>query len=137
MIESFFSPFSGRSTRRQFGWAAVASSALGTITVPAIVRGRNLNEKLNIAVIGVGGRGAANLSGVTSENIAALCDVYEPAVDRAAVHHPHARRWRDFRKLYGGIQPSSTPPMHPRPCRSFAAITASDGRWAETGRARF
>ena len=68
--------------------------------MPAIVRGRNLNEKLNIAMIGVGGRGAANLSEVASENIVALCDVYEPAVDRAAVHHPHARRYRDFRKLY-------------------------------------
>ena len=31
---------------------------LGRMAVPAIVRGRNLNEKLNIAMIGVGGRGA-------------------------------------------------------------------------------
>ena len=30
----------------------------------------------------------------------ALCDVYEPAIDRAARHHPQARRCRDFRKLY-------------------------------------
>ena len=30
----------------------------------------------------------------------ALCDVYEPVVDQAAVHYPHARRYRDFRKLY-------------------------------------
>ena len=68
--------------------------------MPAIVRGRNLNEKLNIAMIGVGGRGAANLEEVASENIVALCDVCEPMIDRAAVHHPHARRYRDFRKLY-------------------------------------
>ena len=68
--------------------------------MPAIVRGRNLNEKLNIAMIGVGGRGASNLKRVASENIVALCDVYEPAIDQAAVHHPQARRCRDFRKLY-------------------------------------
>jgi len=35
------------------------------------------NEKLNIAGIGVGGRGAGDISGVSSENIVALCDVDE------------------------------------------------------------
>ena len=30
----------------------------------------------------------------------ALCDVYEPLIDKAAVHYPQARRYRDFRKLY-------------------------------------
>ena len=81
MSETSFSSTSVRPTRRQFG-RVVASSALGTMAVPAIVRGRNLNEKLNIAMIGVGGRGAANLEQVASENIVALCDVYEPAIDR-------------------------------------------------------
>ena len=61
MSETIFSSTSVRPTRRQFG-RAVASSAVGALAVPAIVRGRNLNEKLNIAMIGVGGRGAANLS---------------------------------------------------------------------------
>jgi predicted dehydrogenase len=70
------------------------------MAAPAIVRGRNLNEKLNIAMIGVGGRGGSNLDDVDSENIVALCDVYEPAIDRAAKHHPQARRVRDFRKLF-------------------------------------
>jgi predicted dehydrogenase len=76
------------------------SSAVGAVTVPTIARARNLNEKLNIAMIGVGGRGAANLNGVTSENIVALCDVFEPAIDEAATRYPHARRCRDFRRLY-------------------------------------
>ena len=82
-------------TRRGFGRAALGS-ALGEFAAPAIVHGRNLNEKLNIALIGVGGRGAANLDGVKSENIVALCDVFEPAVARAAVAYPHARRVRIF-----------------------------------------
>ena len=85
-------------TRRQFG-QAIVSSAIGTLAVPGILRGRNLNEKLNIAVIGVGGRGAHNLEQVASENIVALCDVYDPAVDRAMVNHPQARCYRDFRWL--------------------------------------
>jgi predicted dehydrogenase len=99
MSDNHFPRAFRRLTRRQFG-QTVASATVGALVAPAIVRGRNLNEKLNIAVIGVGGRGGANLSGVASENIVALCDVYEPAVDHAALAHPHARRYRDFRKLY-------------------------------------
>ena len=91
---------SGRSsTRRQFGKVVIGSAA-GAFAVPAIVRGRNLNEKLNIAVIGVGGRGGSNLEAVSSENIVALCDVYEPALDAAAERHRQARRYADFRKVY-------------------------------------
>ena len=99
MSETSFSSISKRATRRQFG-RAVASSAVGVFAAPAIVHGWNLNEKLNIAMIGVGGRGRSNLGDVDSENIVALCDVYEPAIDRAAVHHPKARRVRDFRTLF-------------------------------------
>src|SRR4051812_35875314 len=87
------------TTRRQFG-RAVTGAAVGALAAPAIVRGRNLNEKLNIAMIATGGRGAHNLSHFTDENIVVLCDVYEPAVDRAAQAHPKARRERDFRKVY-------------------------------------
>jgi len=69
------------STRRQFG-RIVAGSVVGAFAAPGIVRGRNLNERLTIAVIGVGGRGASNLADVSSENIVSLCDVYEPALGR-------------------------------------------------------
>jgi predicted dehydrogenase len=86
-------------SRRRFG-RILAGSAIGAFAAPAVLRGRNLNEKLNIACIGVGGRGGANLDAVGSENIVALCDVFEPALDRAAQAHPRARRVRDFRRLY-------------------------------------
>jgi predicted dehydrogenase len=86
-------------TRRQFA-KAVAGAALGAVAAPAIVRGRNLNEKLNIAMIGSGGRGAHNLKQFAAENIVALCDVYEPAVEKAAQEHSQARRYRDFRRLF-------------------------------------
>jgi predicted dehydrogenase len=86
-------------TRRQFAGTAMGLAA-GAFAFPAIVRGRNLNDKLNIAVIGVGGRGGSNLESVSSENIVALCDVYEPSVERAAAKFPRARRSRDFRKVY-------------------------------------
>jgi predicted dehydrogenase len=78
----------------------MAGAAVGALAAPAVVRGRNLNERLRIACIGVGGRGASNLHDVSSEDIVALCDVFEPAIDRAATSHPKARRYGDFRRLY-------------------------------------
>ena len=78
---------------------AVAAGT-GLCGAPAFLRGRNLNDKLNIACIGVGGRGASNLAGVASENIVALCDVSQNAVDKAAEKHPQARKFSDFRRVY-------------------------------------
>jgi predicted dehydrogenase len=87
-----------RLTRRTFlGTSAAAAVALGA---PAILRGENLNSKLNVAVIGTGGRGGGNLNSVSSENIVGLCDVYQPNLDRAAEKHQKARKFADFRKLY-------------------------------------
>ncbi len=60
---------------------------------------RSPNEKLNIGIIGAGGRGAANTSGVASENIVALCDVNAQHLARAAEKFPQARRYRDWRVL--------------------------------------
>lgn len=91
-------PIACRTSRRQF--LGTVAGSVAAMAVPNIVRGRNLNEKLNVALIGVGGRGAANLQGVASENIVALCDVFEPAVARAAEKHPRAKRYNDFRKLF-------------------------------------
>jgi predicted dehydrogenase len=88
-----------RPNRRQFGQALIGS-AVGLFAAPAVVRGRNLNEKLRIAVIGVGGRGGSNLQEVASEEIVSLCDVAEAALDRAGSLHPHARKVRDFRQVY-------------------------------------
>ncbi len=89
-----------RSSRREFlGRAALAAGATA-FPAPAILRAGSANERLNIAIIGAGGRGAANTAGVASENIVALCDVHEPAVNRAAEKLPRARKFADFRKLY-------------------------------------
>jgi predicted dehydrogenase len=84
-----------RLTRRTFLGAAAA-----TVAAPAFVRARNANEKLNIAIIGAGGRGASNLAGVATENIVALCDVNAQAVDKAATKYPDAKKFADFRKLF-------------------------------------
>jgi predicted dehydrogenase len=58
------------------------------------------NEKLNIAVIGCGGRGAANLKAVSSHNIVALCDVDETRLAAAAKEFPMAQKYHDFRMMF-------------------------------------
>ena len=57
------------------------------------------NEKLNIAAIGVGGRGAADVDGVASENLVALCDVDEKQAGSTFQRYPQAKRFRDFRQM--------------------------------------
>jgi predicted dehydrogenase len=91
-------PRQGLSRRRFLHQTAAAG--IVTLSAPAIVRGRNLNDKLNLAIIGSGGRGADNLRAVASENIAILCDVNEANLNLAAERHPNARKIVDFRKVY-------------------------------------
>ena len=57
------------------------------------------NEKLDVAVIGCGNRGAGNLGGVSSENIVALCDVDDRQAANAYKQFPKAQKFRDFRKM--------------------------------------
>ncbi len=88
-------------SRRDFIGGAAATAAF-TI-VPRFVLGGSGNippsEKLNIASIGVGGRGASVLEGVESQNIVALCDVDWRQADRTFKRYPKARKYRDFRKM--------------------------------------
>jgi predicted dehydrogenase len=89
------------SSRRRFlKSAALATASVAFASAPAIVRGRNLNEKLNIACIGVGGRGGGNLESVSGENIVALCDVNSDNLAKQAERFPMARTYSDFRKLF-------------------------------------
>ncbi len=90
----------GRSsfTRRHFlASAALAAGGL-SLGAPALLRGQTA-AKLNIGIIGAGGRGGGNLGSVSKENIVALCDVNEANLNAAAQKHPNARKYVDFRKL--------------------------------------
>jgi predicted dehydrogenase len=60
-------------------------------------------DRLNIAVIGVNDRGAANLAGVAHENIVALCDVDEAWSAGARGQFPKARFFTDYRKMFDTV----------------------------------
>src|SRR3954465_11118090 len=90
-------------SRRRF-LNSVGISAAGALAFPAILRSASPNEKLNIAIIGSGGRGGSNLHDVASENIVALCDVNEKNLSAAASKFPQARKFTDYRKLYDDLK---------------------------------
>ena len=91
-------------TRRSFIYystlATGATALTGSVLACTQPRRVSPNEKLNIAIIGAGGRGAADIAEVKSENIVALCDVNENHLDAAAAKNPKAKKYVDFRKLY-------------------------------------
>jgi len=86
-------------TRRNILQSAVVATGL-TVLPSHCVRGADSpNEKLNLAIIGTGGRGSANLGGVRSQNIYGLCDT-NPAALKSAKNRFSAAKvttdWRTF-----------------------------------------
>jgi predicted dehydrogenase len=75
----------GRPVPRRDFLKTTAAAAAGFTIVPRHVLGAGQtppSDKLNIAGVGVGGMGRANLTNLSSENIVALCDVDWGYVDR-------------------------------------------------------
>lgn len=93
------------SIRRRDFIRTTAAVAAGISIIPGHVMGKKPghvapSDKLNIAGIGVGGKGRINLEAMNSENIVALCDVdWEYARD-CFNDYPRARRYRDWRKMF-------------------------------------
>ncbi len=95
-------PKAKRLSRRQFVGAAVVAAAPFMIVPRHVLGGAGHtppSEKLNIAGIGVGGQGAADLNELRSENIVALCDVDDARAAGTFERFPKAARYRDFRKM--------------------------------------
>ncbi len=95
-------------SRRHFSkWCgsnlAIGAAVIGGAALPHSVRSASTaapSERLNIACIGVGGRGAANISGVQEENVVALCDVDERRAAKSFEKYESARRFSDFRRMF-------------------------------------
>src|SRR5262245_47587468 len=87
-------------TRRRFVQHSAALA--GALSFP-FVSARNVlgaNNRLNIAGIGAGGKGAVDISSCESENIVALCDVDEHQAASMFTKFPSAKRYRDFRVMF-------------------------------------
>ena len=110
-------------TRREFVGGALGAAGL-IAGAPALLRGRNLNDKLDIAFIASGGRAKDLMDELTltpgrgaapaasgapakapaarhpDENVVVVCDVDQNAVDAAAARYPKARKLNDLRRVF-------------------------------------
>jgi len=91
-------------TRRSFIERTGAVAAGLTILPGSVISGfghRAPSDKLNIAVVGIGGMGNSNLRNVKgSENIVALCDVDWGYSKKVFADNPDAKPYWDWRKMY-------------------------------------
>jgi predicted dehydrogenase len=95
---------SNNLTRRSFIGTTGAAAAGLTILPSSVVSGlgkRAPSDKLNIAVVGIGGMGNSNLKNVApTENIVALCDVDWGYSKKVFDANPNAKRYWDWRKMF-------------------------------------
>ena len=94
-----------RLSRRSFtGLVGAAGAGYFAGHGAAAARAEGPNDKLNVAVIGVGGQGGANLRGVSSQNIVAVCDVDERRAGKAFEQFAAGGRFTDFRKMFDALE---------------------------------
>jgi predicted dehydrogenase len=89
---------SGTNRRDFLKTAATAGAGLVVLRSGILRAGESPSGKLNIAVIGVAGRGGGNMNDVAGENIVALCDVDENHLAGAAKRFANAKPYADWRK---------------------------------------
>ncbi|MBK8946237.1 MAG: Gfo/Idh/MocA family oxidoreductase [Ignavibacteriae bacterium] len=90
----------GISRRSFIGRTAMATAAFTII--PRHVLGKGYiapSDKINIACIGIGGKGESDAEAMESQNVVALCDVDEINGSKTRLKYPNARFYKDFRVL--------------------------------------
>ncbi len=121
-----------RLTRRCFlRTAALSGTGVLLLKSAASVCSAQANEKLNLALVGVGGRGEW-FTGVIprlGQNLVALCDVDETKNPDAYERLPQARKYRDFRRMLDEMSKSIdgvivATPDHTHAVASAAALHA-------------
>ena len=114
--------------RRQFlrrsAGTGIGFAAAGVFT-HSIRGAESPQEKLNVAVIGVAGRGAGNLAGVAGQNVVALCDVDEQRLGKAAESFPSAKKYVDFRKMLDEMESEIDAVVVSTPDHAHAPAAAS------------
>jgi hypothetical protein len=92
-------------SRRHFLYGSLLAGAIpaaGFGSTPSLkaLGYKSPNEKLNVAAIGSGGQGAANImAAAPTENIVALCDVDDRRAAMTFNRYPNTPKFRDFRQM--------------------------------------
>jgi predicted dehydrogenase len=92
-----------RSNRRDFlkqsALAGVGFWVAGTSNL--LADSKSSNERLNIACIGVGGKGSSDTDQAANHGtIVALCDIDDKPLNAKAQKFPKAKKYNDFRKMF-------------------------------------
>jgi hypothetical protein len=89
-------------TRRQFLHRSAGAIGAMTLAFPYVGQVLGANDRINVACIGVGGKGDSdsNEVGRCGENVVALCDVDENNLNKKAQKYSDAKKFRDYRKLF-------------------------------------
>lgn len=128
-----------RTSRRSFLRQTTAAAATFTIVPGSVLglRGQTPpSGKLNIACIGIGGRGGASVDAAGRENIVALCDADWRRVGKTLDKYPKAKRYQDFRKLFDEMEKSIdavtvATPDHTHAVAAMAAIVRGKHLYCE------
>jgi predicted dehydrogenase len=97
-----------RSTRREFlqqtTLAGVGFWVAGGVT---LADKPSANDKLNIACIGVNGKGSSDTDHAGQVgNVVALCDIDDEFLDKKASRFPQAKKFNDYRKMLEEMEKS-------------------------------
>ncbi len=95
-----------RINRRRFirDAAATAGAAVWLGSQADRVLGRSPNERVNIACVGVGGKGSSDTDGAARYGeIVALCDIDDRRLKDKARKYPNAKTFHDYRELLSAM----------------------------------
>ena len=91
---------SGAANRRTFLKTTAMAGLAAPMASRSWARTLGANESVNIACIGVGGKGNSDMMETSvGQNIVAICDIDEQRLAAAGEHFPDAKRYTDWRKL--------------------------------------
>ena len=79
---------------------AVPSAGFGSTPSLKAAGYKSPNEKLNIAAIGAGGKGASDINGCATENIIAFADPDDKRAEKTFQQYPNVPRYKDYRRLF-------------------------------------
>jgi predicted dehydrogenase len=80
--------------------ATVPAAGFGSVASLKRLGYKSPNEKLNIAAIGAGGKGASDIAGCADENIVAMTDPDAKRAEKTFAAYPKVPKYQDFRRMF-------------------------------------
>jgi predicted dehydrogenase len=80
---------------------------VGAIGFPAVVRGQNLNSRVQLAAVGTEGKGWSDFTSMRTHaqvDIVGVCDVDRARMERARHEHKEARWFQDSRRMFAEME---------------------------------